>query len=138
MHFLRNAARDLPSKDQSKTPVKVLFRSRDCYYLTRGGREYRVLSAEKIPRNPPGAAGTQGRKPVASHRVYVPWFPRAISKSLKRNVRPLSRFVWLTLHDFFAWLSRCPWLINQVVIVTTFATGGAAANPSQVLRKNLV
>jgi hypothetical protein len=58
---------------------------------------------------------------VASHRVYVPWFPRAISKSLKRNVRPLSRFVWLTLHDFFVWLSRCPWLINQVVIVKTLA-----------------
>jgi hypothetical protein len=38
---------------------------------------------------------------VASYRVYAPWFPRAISKSLKRNVRPLSRFVWLTLHDFF-------------------------------------
>jgi hypothetical protein len=37
---------------------------------------------------------------VASHRVYVPWFHRAISKSLKRNVRPLSRFVWLRCMTF--------------------------------------
>ena len=58
---------------------------------------------------------------MASHRVYVPWFPRAISKSLKRNVRPLSRFVWLTQHDFFVWLSLCTWLVNQVVIVRTLA-----------------
>ena len=99
----------------------VLFRSKHGYYLTRGGRDYRVLFAEKIPHNPLAPAGTQGRKPVASHRVYVPWFPRAISKSLKRNVRPLSRFVSLTLHDFFVWLSLCTWLINQVVIVRTLA-----------------
>src|SRR4029077_20218033 len=101
----------------------VLFRSKHCYYLTRGGQEYSSLSAEKIPRNPLGAAGTEGRKPVASHPVYVPWFHRAISKSLERNVRPLSRLVSLTLHDFFVWLGLCTWLINQVVIVTTFATG---------------
>ena len=37
---------------------------------------------------------------MASHRVYVPWFHRAISKSLKRNVRPLSRFVWLRCMTF--------------------------------------
>ena len=73
---------------------------------------------------------------MTSHRVYVPWFPRAINKSLKRNVRPLSRLVSLTLHDFFVWLGLCTCLINQVVIVTTFATGGAAANPFQVLRKS--
>jgi hypothetical protein len=58
---------------------------------------------------------------VASHRVYVPWFPRAISKSLKRNVCPLGRFVSLTPHDFFVWLSLCTWLINKVVIVRTLA-----------------
>jgi hypothetical protein len=58
---------------------------------------------------------------VTSHRVYVPWFPRAINKSLKRNVRSLSRLVSLTLHDFFVWLSLCTWLINQVVIVRTLA-----------------
>ena len=48
---------------------------------------------------------------MTSHRVYVPWFHRAISKSLKHNVGPLSCFVWLTLHDFFVWLSLCTWLI---------------------------
>jgi len=37
---------------------------------------------------------------VAWHPVYVPWFHRAISKSLKRNVRPLSRFVWLRCMTF--------------------------------------
>jgi len=55
---------------------------------------------ERIPHNPLAPAGTAGRKPVASHRVYVPWFHRAISKSLKRNVRPLSRFVWLRCMTF--------------------------------------
>ena len=54
----------------------------------------------RIPHNLLAAAGTQGRKPVASHRVYVPGFLRAISKSLKRNVRPLSRFVWLRCVTF--------------------------------------
>ena len=78
----------------------VLFRSNHGYYLTRGGQDYPSVSAGKIPRNPLGAAGTEGRKPVASHRVYVPWFHRAISKSLKRNVRPLSRFVWLRCMTF--------------------------------------
>ena len=37
---------------------------------------------------------------MASHPVYAPWFHRAISKSVKRNVRPLSRFVWLRCMTF--------------------------------------
>src|SRR4029077_12853104 len=78
----------------------VFFRSNHGYYLTRGGQEYPAISAEKIPRNPLGAAGTAGRKPVTSHPVYVPWFHRAISKSLKRNVRPPSRLVWLRCMTF--------------------------------------
>jgi hypothetical protein len=30
----------------------VLFTSRDCYYLTKGGRDYRVFFCGKIPHDP--------------------------------------------------------------------------------------
>jgi hypothetical protein len=53
----------------------VLFRSK---HLTTGGRDCRVSFYGKIPHNPLALAGTQGGERVASHRVYVPWFPRAI------------------------------------------------------------
>src|SRR4029077_10015984 len=38
----------------------VLFRSNHGYYLTRGGRDYRILFAEKIPHNPLAPLGRKG------------------------------------------------------------------------------
>jgi hypothetical protein len=48
----------------------VLFRSKHGYYLTRGGRDYRVSFCEKIPHNSLAPTGTEGSKPVKRRRLH--------------------------------------------------------------------
>src|SRR4029453_2185524 len=63
----------------------VLFRSRALLLPNETWVGLPGPFSGKISHNPLGLAWTEGKKPVAWRRVYVPWFPPAISKSWKRS-----------------------------------------------------